>query len=57
MPVLANVGEDTLKVVGFVSEAEIISSFSEPIQPVGAAVLNQGAPAPVSARIAAASQS
>jgi len=43
---LLNVGHETLKVVGFFSESEIISSFNEPVQPFGAAVLNQGAPAP-----------
>ena len=46
---LVNTGEETLKVVGFFSEAEIVSSFEEPIQPIGAAILTQGAPAPVSA--------
>jgi quercetin dioxygenase-like cupin family protein len=44
---LVNVGTETLKVVGFFSESEIISSFDEPVQPFGVAVLNQGAPAPV----------
>ncbi len=46
---LVNTGDETLKVVGFFSEAEVVSSFDEPIQPIGAAVLTQGAPAPVSA--------
>jgi quercetin dioxygenase-like cupin family protein len=46
---LVNVGKETLKVIGFFSESEIISSFDEPVQPFGAAVLNQGAPAPVPA--------
>jgi quercetin dioxygenase-like cupin family protein len=46
---LVNVGETTLKVVGFFSESEITSSFDEPIQPIGAAVVEQGAPAPVHA--------
>jgi quercetin dioxygenase-like cupin family protein len=44
---LANVGTQTVKVVGFFSEPEIISTFKEPVQPFGAAVLNQGAPPPV----------
>jgi quercetin dioxygenase-like cupin family protein len=44
---LVNTGDETLKVVGFFSEAEIVSSFDEPVQPIGAAVLTQGAPAPV----------
>ncbi len=43
---LVNVGSETLKIVGFFSESEIISSFDEPIQPIGASVLNQGAPPP-----------
>jgi hypothetical protein len=43
---LVNVGNETLKVVGFFSESEIVSSFNEPVQPFGAAVLNQGARAP-----------
>ena len=46
---LVNVGDETVKVVGFFSEAEIVSSFDEPIQPIGARVVNQGAPAPVPA--------
>jgi quercetin dioxygenase-like cupin family protein len=43
---LVNVGTDTVKVVGFFSEPEVISTFNEPVQPFGAAVLNQGAPPP-----------
>ena len=43
---LVNVGNETLKVVGFFSESEIISTFKEPVQPIGAEVLNQGAPPP-----------
>jgi len=43
---LVNVGNETLKVVGFFSESEIVSSFDEPVQPFGMAVLNQGAPPP-----------
>jgi quercetin dioxygenase-like cupin family protein len=43
---LANVGKDTVKVVGFFSESEVISTFKEPVQPIGAEVLNQGAPPP-----------
>ena len=46
---LENVGDDTLKVVGFFSESEVVSSFDEPVQPIGAAVLTQGAPAPAPA--------
>jgi quercetin dioxygenase-like cupin family protein len=43
---VVNVGTETVKVVGFFSESEIISTFSEPVQPFGVAVLNQGAPPP-----------
>ena len=35
--------------VGFFSESEITSSFAEPIQPIGLAVVEQGAPAPAPA--------
>ncbi|MGZ4278744.1 MAG: cupin domain-containing protein [Solirubrobacteraceae bacterium] len=44
---LANVGDEPLKVVGFFCRPEIISTFGEPVQPVGQAVLNQGAPVAV----------
>jgi quercetin dioxygenase-like cupin family protein len=43
---LVNVGTETVKVVGFFSESEIISTFDEPVQPFGVAVVNQGAPPP-----------
>jgi len=43
---LVNVGNETVKIVGFFSESEITSTFNEPIQPIGAAVVNQGAPPP-----------
>lgn len=46
---LVNIGDDRLAVVGFFSEAEVTSSFDEPIQPIGVAVVVQGAPAPVTA--------
>ena len=46
---LVNNGDETLKVVGFFSESEITSSFEELIQPIGAAVVVQGAPAPAPA--------
>ena len=39
---LDNVGDETVKVVGFFSASEVISTFSEPVQPFGAAVLNLG---------------
>ncbi|HEV7847377.1 MAG TPA: cupin domain-containing protein [Thermoleophilaceae bacterium] len=41
-----NTGEERLKVVGFFSGAKIVSEFTEPLQPVGAAVLEMGAPPP-----------
>ena len=46
---LVNVGDETVKVVGFFSESEVTSSFDEAIQPIGMAVVTQGAPAPVPA--------
>ena len=44
---LVNVGDLPVKVVGFFSASEIISTFDEPMQPIGASILNQGAPSPV----------
>jgi quercetin dioxygenase-like cupin family protein len=44
-----NVGDTRLKVVGFFSEARIVSTFEAPLQPVGATVLEMGAPQPVAA--------
>lgn len=41
---LVNVGDEPVKVVGFFSESEIISTFDEPMQPMGVSVLNQGSP-------------
>lgn len=41
---LVNTGNEPVKVVGFFSESEIISTFDEPMQPMGASILNQGAP-------------
>jgi quercetin dioxygenase-like cupin family protein len=46
---IRNVGDETLRVVGFFSESRIISTFEEPVQPVGQSALEQGAPAPVEA--------
>jgi mannose-6-phosphate isomerase-like protein (cupin superfamily) len=43
---LVNVGSEPVKVVGFFSESEIVSTFEEPMQPMGQAVLTQGAPVP-----------
>ena len=41
---LVNIGDEPVKVVGFFAKSEIISTFDEPMQPIGASVLNQGAP-------------
>ncbi len=46
---LVNVGEEPVKVVGFFCQPEVISTFEEPLQPIGEAALNQGAPAPAAA--------
>jgi quercetin dioxygenase-like cupin family protein len=43
---IRNVGDTRLKVVGFFSEARIISTFEAILMPAGAAVLEQGAPPP-----------
>jgi len=40
-----NTGPETLKVVGFFTEPEIVSTFAEPVQPIGERVLEQ-APVP-----------
>ena len=42
---IANTGEETLKVVGFFCESEIISTFAEPLQPMGLTTMKQGEPA------------
>jgi quercetin dioxygenase-like cupin family protein len=52
---VANVGSETVKIVGFFSQAEVISTFNEPVQPFGATVLNQGAPPPAATRATAGS--
>ena len=44
-----NVGDTRLKVVGFFSESKIVSTFDEPVQPIGLATLEMGAPAPAAA--------
>ena len=41
---IANTGDVPLKVVGFFCESEIESTFEEPLQPMGATALTQGAP-------------
>jgi quercetin dioxygenase-like cupin family protein len=45
---LRNIGDETVKVVGFFSEPDVTSSFEEPVQPMGQAVMEQ-APIPVAA--------
>jgi quercetin dioxygenase-like cupin family protein len=41
-----NTGDETLKVVGFFSESRIVSNFDEPLQPLGLAEIEMGAPVP-----------
>lgn len=36
---VCNIGDDTLKVVGFFSEPEVTSEFEAPMQPIGETVL------------------
>jgi quercetin dioxygenase-like cupin family protein len=43
---IANDGDETLRVVGFFCESEIVSTFDEPVQPIGLASLEMGAPVP-----------
>jgi hypothetical protein len=43
---LRNVGDDTVRVVGFFSENVVTSTFEEPLLPIGQAALVQGAPVP-----------
>ena len=43
-----NIGDDTLKVVGFFSEPDVTSTFDEPVQPIGESVLTME-PIPVAA--------
>ncbi len=42
-----NIGDETLKVVGFFSHAVIYSEFDEPVQPIGRSALPEMAPEPV----------
>ena len=42
---IANTGDETLKVVGFFCDSHIVSTFGEPLQPMGQSALTQGAPA------------
>ena len=43
---IVNDGDETLRVVGFFSESTIVSTFAEPIQPIGLATIEMGAPVP-----------
>ena len=45
---IANIGEETLKVVGFFCDGHIVSTFAEPLQPMDQASLTMGAPVAVS---------
>jgi quercetin dioxygenase-like cupin family protein len=44
---IANVGEETLKVVGFFCDGHIVSTFAEPLQPMGQTSLTMGEPVAV----------
>ena len=46
---VSNIGDRTLKIVGFFSESEVTSTFEEPLQPIGVSVAVQGAAAPAPA--------
>jgi quercetin dioxygenase-like cupin family protein len=41
---IANTGDETLKVVGFFCDSHIVSTFVEPLQPMGQASLTMGEP-------------
>jgi quercetin dioxygenase-like cupin family protein len=41
---VANDGDETLRVVGFFCKSEIVSTFAEPIQPLGLSSIEMGAP-------------
>jgi quercetin dioxygenase-like cupin family protein len=43
---LRNVGDETLKVVGFFADATVVSTFDEALQPMGQATIEMGAGAP-----------
>jgi hypothetical protein len=45
---LRDIGEETVRVVGFFCEPEVASTFAEPMQPIGEHVLEQ-APVPAGA--------
>ncbi len=43
---IANDGDETLRVVGFFCDSRIVSTFGEPVQPLGLRQVEQGAPVP-----------
>jgi quercetin dioxygenase-like cupin family protein len=43
---IANAGDETLRVLGFFCESEIVSTFEEPLQPMGVTSLTLGEPVP-----------
>lgn len=43
---IANTGDETLKVVGFFCDSKIVSTFDQPLQPLGVSSMTQGAPVP-----------
>ena len=43
---VANNGDETLRVVGFFCKSEIVSTFEEPLQPLGLRSIEMGAPVP-----------
>ena len=45
-PDVYNVGEVTLRVVGFLSSVAVVTIFDEPLAPMNAKVLAMGAPPP-----------
>jgi quercetin dioxygenase-like cupin family protein len=45
---LRTIGDEPVKVVGFFSEADVVSTFDEPVQPIGKRVVEM-APVPVPA--------
>src|SRR3954454_24358191 len=44
---IANTGDETLRVVAFFCESEIVRTFVEPLQPLGQMTLKMGEPQPV----------
>ena len=50
---IVNDGDETLRVVGFFCESEIVSTFEEPIQPIGLATSRWARPSPPRRAVAA----